>query len=354
MGSGGQEGYVPLTILDPASRAAYVIMDAVLTTQVFNPFRGYDLYGGKTACAPKVYPCSSRSRVVSFDRPYGYGNGAGTYLTLVYPLTRLAEQEGLDVRYWTDITLATGAAPLSDHKVLISTGHDEEWSLSIRSAAVSAADNGVNLVFFGASAILRKVRLQGSPLGADRQIVNYRDPQQDPLYGKDPAEVSQNEWAQPPANWLPSELLGADYIGFNNGITAPLVVSDPSSWLFAGTKLRGGATIPGVLSNDFQAYEPSVPGPGNVEILVHSPVQVQFHGAKFADTAYYTMPSSNAGIFESATTEWIPSLAPCPSTQQDCPAPLMSALTANVLRVFGQGPVGLRHPSVANWRQFYG
>ena len=47
-------------------------------------------------------------RVVSFDRPYGYGNGAGTYLSLVYPLTRLAEEEGLDVTYWTDLTLATG------------------------------------------------------------------------------------------------------------------------------------------------------------------------------------------------------------------------------------------------------
>ena len=99
---------------------------------------------------------------------------------------------------------------------------------------------------------------------------------------------------------------------------------------------------------------PSVPDPGNVEIPSHSPVQVQCHGSAFADFAYYTMPSSNAGVFESGTTEWLPSLASCPPTEQDCPAPLMSALTPNVLRVFGQGPVGLRHRSVANWRQFYG
>jgi hypothetical protein len=31
----------------------------------------------------------------------------------------------------------------------------------------------------------------------------------------------------------------------------------------------------------------------------------------------------------------------------------MSQLTSNVLRVFGQGPVGLGYPSVANWQQFY-
>jgi hypothetical protein len=354
VGSQGQESYVPLTIWDRASHATYVIMDGVLTTQAFNPFGGYDLYRGATPCAPDVYPCSSRSRVVSFDRPYGYGNGAGTYLSLVYPLTRLAEQEGLDVTYWTDITLAAGAAPLTDHRVLISTGHDEEWSLSMRNEAVNAADAGVNLVFFGASAILRKVRLQPSPLGPGRQMVNYRDPQEDPLYGRDDADVTQNQWAQPPASWSPSELLGANYIGFNNGaVAAPLVDSDPSSWLFAGTGLHGGSTIPGVLSNDFQEYEPSAAEPAGVEILAHSPVEVQSHGSAFVDTTYYTMPSSKAGVFDSGTTEWIPSLAACPPTQQDCPAPLMGQLTSNVLRVFGQGPVGLRDPSVANWQQFY-
>ena len=356
IGSQGQQSYVPLTISDPMSHAAYVIMDPVLTTQVFNLFGGYDLYQGATPCAPDVYPCSSRSRVVSFDRPYGYGHGAGTYLTLVYPLTRLAEEEGLDVTYWTDITLATGAAPLTDHKVLISAGHDEEWSLSMRNAAMTAADSGVNLIFFGASAILRKVRLQASPLGANRQIVNYRDPQQDPLYGSDNADVSQNEWIQPPANWVPSELLGANYIGYDNGVVAPLVVADPSSWLFAGTGLGVRGAIPGVVSNDFQEYQPSAPDPSNVEILAHSPVQVEFHGPAFADTTYYTMPSSNAGVFDSGTTEWIPSLSlsACQAGVSSCPAQRMGELTANLLRVFGQGPVGLHHPSVANWQLFYG
>jgi hypothetical protein len=350
VGSGGQQSYVPLTIWDPTSHATYVIMDAVLTTQVFNPFGGYDLYEGATPCAPDVYPCSSRSRVVSFDRPYAnsYGHGAGTYLSLVYPLTRLAEELGLDVTYWTDITLATDAAPLTDHTVLISTGHDEEWSLSMRNEAIDTAQKGVNLIFFGASAILRKVRLQASPLGPDRQIVNYRDPQADPLYGTENAQVSQNEWVQPPANWSPSELLGANYIGYNNFNAAPLVDSDPSSWLFAGTGLSAGEAIPNVVRNDFQAYQPSAPNPPNVEILSHSPVQVELHGSAYADTAYYTMPSG-AGVFESATTNWIPSLASCPPVEQDCPAPLMRTLTENVLRVFGQGPVGDLHPSVSNW-----
>ncbi|HLH99272.1 MAG TPA: N,N-dimethylformamidase beta subunit family domain-containing protein, partial [Acidimicrobiales bacterium] len=355
VGAGGQQSYIPLTIWDPSSHATYVIMDGVLTTQVFNPFGGYDLYQGATPCAPDVYPCSSRSLVVSFDRPYApsFGDGAGTYFSLVYPLTRFAEERGLDVTYWTDITLATDGRQLSRHKVLISTGHDEEWSLSMRNAAEAAVRRGVNLIFFGASPILRKVRLQPSPLGPDREIVNYRDPLEDPLYGHDNAEVSQNQWIQPPADWSPSRLVGANYVGYNNDQSFPLVDTDPSSWLWAGTGLRKGAKIPGVLRGDFQAYEPEVPDPPGVEILSHSPVIDQANPAyQYADVAYYTMRSGRAGVFESGTTDWIPSMAAC--SHSACPAHQVDRLTGNLLRVFGAGPVGDRHPSRANFSQYYG
>jgi hypothetical protein len=349
VGSGGQESYVPLTVWDPASHATYVIMDGVFTTQVFNPFGGYDLYQGATACARDVYPCSSRALVVSFDRPYdnSYGQGAGTYLSLVYPLTRLAEQDGLDVTYWTDFNLDSNGSLLTNHKVLISTGHDEEWTLNMRNATLTAAGRGVNLIFFGASAILRKVRLQESPLGADREIVNYRDPSEDPLYGIDDADVSQNEWVQRPASWDPTLLLGADYVGYNNDVAAPLVDSNSTSWLFAGTGLQQGQSVPGVLSGDFQEYLPSDPNPAGVEILSHSPIEPQpLSDHHYADTTYYTMTPSEAGVFQSGTTAWIPSLAPCPAT-------LMDQITDNLLRVFGQGPVGATNPSQANWQLYY-
>lgn len=354
-GSGNQQSYVPLTVWDPTSHAAYVVMDGVITDQVFNPYGGYDLYQGATPCAPGIYPCSTRSRVVSFDRPYASGDGAGDYLSLIYPLTRLMEERGLDVTYWTDITLAEHGNLLTDHRVLISTGHDEEWSLSMRQAAVTAADHGVNLIFFGASPILRKVRLQPSPLGPDMQIVNYRDPTADPLHGVDTAHVSQNWWGQPPANLPASTLVGESYKGFNNTASFPLVISDAGSWLFAGTGLAAGAQVPGVLSTDFDAYAPTraTSNPPDVEILAHSPVTIQLHpGPRYADTSYYTMASSNAGIFESGANSWIPSIQTC-AAGTSCSAPTMQALTLNVMRVFGAGPVGLTYPSQANWQQFY-
>jgi hypothetical protein len=356
VGSGGQQSYVPLVVWDPASHATYVVMEAVLTWQAFNPFGGYDLYTGEPP-GLAGYPYPTRSRVVSFDRPYGYGDGAATYLTNEYPLIRFMEHHGLDVTYWTDVTLATHGNLLRHHRVLISLAHDEEWSLRMRTWATRARDEGVNLVFLGASPVLRKVRLEPSPIGPDMEEVNYRDPTADPLYGKDDAEVSQNWWGQPPANDPASTLVGASYDGYNVTRTFPMVVADASSFLFKGTGLRNGDAIPNVLFTDFDAYDPARPNPPDVQILTHSPVTISFDGKPaFADTTYYTWPSSQAGVFESGTNNWIPAMQDCPPSTpaSQCPAPILRRMTANLLALFGNGPAGERAPSVPNVSQFYG
>jgi len=355
IGSGGQQSYVPLTIWDPNSHAAYVVMAGVLTWQAFNPFGGYDLYEGQPP-GLKGYPYPTRSRVLSFDRPYAnsYGNGAASFLGNEYPLIRFMEKHGLDVTYWTDITLAEHGNLLADHKVLISPGHDEEWSERMRNAVVKARAEGVNLIFFGASPILRKVRLEPSPLGRAMEEVNYRDPTADPLYGKDNARVTQNWWGQAPADAPASEVVGSSYVGFNNTTSFPLVVSDASSWLFKGTGLKDGSEVPGVLKYDFNQYLTSRPNPPDVEIVAHSPVVIGFDGQhRFADTTYYSWRPSGAGVFESGTNNWIASLASCPTTATSCPASVVRKITGNLLRVFGSGPAGKRHPSVSNVQRFY-
>ncbi len=353
VGSGGQQAYVPLTVWDPATQGAYVLVQPVLTEQVFNAFGGYDLYQGGPP-GLKGYPPPDRARVVSFDRPYAYGNGAADFLTNEYPLVRFMEKHGLDVAYWTNITLAVHGSLLLHQKALLSLGHDEEWSLRMRQAATAARNAGVNLLFFAASPVLRKVRLQASPLGPNMEVVNYRDPQADPLYGKDNARVTQNWWGQPPANDPASTLVGASYIGFNNGTSANMTVVDGTSWVFSGTGLTNGSQIPGVLLTDFDAYLPSRPNPPGVQILTHSPVTISFSNTQmYADTTYYTWAPSQAGVFESGTNLWIASLQPCPPSQKACASPLLRKITANLLVAFGQGPAGKLHPSVPNTAQFY-
>lgn len=351
VGDGGQQSYIPLTIWDPSSHATYLVQNSVLTWQAWNDFGGYDFYGGAAPGQTPTY--DDRARVVSFDRPYAasFGSGAADFPIEEYPLVRFMEQHGLDVTYGTDITTDEDPASLLDHRVVLSLGHDEQWSLSMRDAATTALDHGVNIVFFGASPVLRKVRLQPSPLGAGRQEVNYRDPPEDPLYGVDNADVSQNQWAQPPANLPSSLLVGSTYLGY--GIDDPLVVSEPSSWLFAGTGLAEGAQLPGVILADYNGYVPDGPNPPGVEILAHSPVTTNYGDSGYADTTYYTVAGSDAGVFASGTNGWIPAMAPCGAESATCVAPDLDQITANLLDVFGQGPVGQRYPSQANWQSFY-
>ena len=100
--------YVLLTVWDPSSTAAYVIMNRSLVEQGWNTYGGYSYYSGEGACIldDYSYPPCNRARVVSFDRPYDTGDGSSDFLTNEYPLIRLVEKEGLDVTYISDITLS--------------------------------------------------------------------------------------------------------------------------------------------------------------------------------------------------------------------------------------------------------
>lgn len=350
VGSGGQQSYVPLTVMDPSSRATYLVQNDVLTWQAWNTYGGYDFYGGGPPGATPTF--ADRARIVSYDRPYaaGFGHGSGDFLGEEYPLVRFMEQQGLDVTYGTDITTGTDPSSLLRHKAFLSLGHDEQWSLTMRNAAIGALQHGVNLAFFGASPVLRKVRLQASPLGPDREEVNYRDPTQDPELASNPSQVSQNQWIQPPASWDPSQLVGNSYLGF--GIDAPLVVTDPSSWLYAGTGLTQGAQLPNVIESDMNGYTKGQPEPPAVEILAHSPAKPSLGPGAYADTTYYTTASSKAGVFSSGTNGWIPAMG-CTPSASTCAASALDKITGNLLKLFGSGPAGDRQPSVANWQQYY-
>ncbi len=363
IGSQGQQRYVPLTIWDPSAHAAYLVKNDVLTWQAWNPYGGYDYYVGQGSCPPDHYPLCSRARVVSFDRPYGYGEGAGDFLGNELPLVRWAEKHGLDVAYATDIVVTEHPSFVLQQRTVLSLGHDECWDLREREAVRTARDHGVNVVFFAASAILRHVRLQASPLGPDREEVDYRNSAADPLDGKgNPLEVTGNTWASPPASWPESPFVGESYAGFlePDAPLAPLVVVDPASWLFAGTGLTAGSSVPDVLRNDFDALGPPGTFPSDVQVMAHSPIpaadvqtnQPTVDGDAFSDMTYYTDPSGDAGVFDTGTNNWIPALASCPAGTTACPAPTLRRITGNLLHLFGQGPAGARVPSQANWQPY--
>lgn len=138
--------------------------------------------------------------------------------------------------------------------------------------------------------ILRHVRLQPSPLGPGREEVDYRDAAEDPLDGKGSRlKVTANTWGSPPTNWPESDFVGEMYAGF---LEPGLVVSDASSWVYRGTGLHDGSTVPGVIGSGVDRFYPAMIHPAGLQVLSHSPIPAGLGqtdiGPFYSDMTYYT------------------------------------------------------------------
>jgi hypothetical protein len=363
VGDSGVQHYVPLTIRDDRSTAAFVVQNSVTTWQAYNLWGGYDLYEGKNGNSGSDF--EHRARVVSFDRPYLMGAGSGDFLGNEFPLISLVESLGLDVTYWTDVDLHERGAQLSRHKALLTLGHDEYWSREMRTGAEQARDGGVNLAFFGANAVFRKIRFEPSHLGPDRHEVDYKSAREDPMNGSNNKDVTV-DWRLPPVSEPESTLIGDFYDC--NPVKADMIVGDPSAWVFAGTGLDKGDRLKNLVGPEFDRFDPS--GPKNVQVMARSPVNCRGKSS-YSDMTYYTAPSG-AGVWASGTNWWVSKLSeecsPLPSTTTTsssttttfpvtpkaakkaaiCPKQAVIDMTENVLNLFGVGPAGRTQPSTAS------
>lgn len=335
--SDGGATFVPIVVRDDESTAPLLVQSSVTTWQAYNSWGGTNQYTGPGGQS------STRGRVVSFDRPYG-GNGSGEFFGREFEFVYFAERLGLDVTYWTDIDLHERPELALRHKAVISLGHDEYYSTRMRDGLERARDSGVNIAFFGANAIYRKIRLEPSPSGPNRRQVNYRVAGEDPLNRTQPSEVTVS-WREAPSNDPESSLIGQMYEC--NPVKADMVIVDADAWMFEGSGLGNGDKLPNAVGNEYDRVMPDAPTPANIQVVAHSPVTCRGKRS-FADATYYTA-ASNAGVFAVGTFWWIPPLkADCPDgpeTSSDCK---IQKVVENILRSFALGPNGERHPSVNN------
>ncbi len=334
--SDGWQSYIPLTLRDDTSHSAYLINDSVTTWEAYNMWGGYDLYQGPTG------GLANRATMVSFDRPNTLGNGSGDFLGLELPMISMMESHSLDVSYTTDVNLDENPRSVLQHRSFISLGHDEYYSLAMRQGLVDARNSGVNLVFLGANAVYRHIRLSPSGLGPDRVETDYKNAQADPLLGVDNADVTPWAWRDAPNNAPESTLLGEMWQC--NPVQADMVITDPGNWMYAGTGLTYGSRIAGIVGPEYDHFSPDVPNPGDVTVVASSPVDCNgLHST--ADMTYYSAPSG-AGVWDTGTIDWVGSVQ---SSCATCAPPnAATTITDNVLAAFGQGPAGVAHPSQAN------
>jgi hypothetical protein len=343
-GDDGLQTYVPLTVRSPSTRGRIVILNAVTTWQAYNAWGGYSLYHGLRGFA-------DRARVVSFDRPYGFGDGAADFTGNEAPLVMLAERLGLPVAYATDIDLHADPHLLDGARAVISLGHDEYYSRQMRAALTAARDRGVNIGFLGANAVYRRIRLTPSRYGPDRTQAGYKVAAEDPLFGRDNSQITAN-WPSPPDADPESSLTGGMYQC--NPVHADLVVSNPRHWLLAGTGMRAGSRVPGMIGSEYDRVDLARPTPKMIEVLAHSPVTC--HGqADHSDVSYYTAPSG-AGVFDAGTSAWVCGLANVcgPGAAGEPVQRFVTQVTSTMLIAFAAGPAGRAHPGVRSIPSDYG
>ena len=341
--SGGQR-YLPFTMRSPDARNALVILDAVTTWQAYNAWGGYSLYHGPGGDGDFDH----RPRVVTFDRPYD-GDGSGDFPVSDLPAISFSERAGLPLAYATDVGLEQDPHLLDGARGLVSLTHDEYWSTRMRAEVTAARDRGVNVAFLGANAVFRHIRFEAGPGRdgsdrADRLEVNYKRQFGDPYNGVDNAEVTV-DWREPPVPRPESTLTGTFYEC--NPVHADLIVTDPSSWLWVGIA-RAGASVPGLVGNEYDRVNPGVPTPAGIEVLTHSPVTCR-NANSYSDSAYYTVPSG-AGVFDSGTNLWVAALGgpglPSPTTPAG--TRMIQAVTLRLLQAMADGPMGLAHHARGN------
>ena len=327
----GGQSQIPFVLRADRPSDVHIQHD-VTTWQAYNRWGGASLYEGT----------NGRSSVVSFDRPYD-NSGSGHFLGGVYEIGALVESLGLDVTYSTSLDTHTRPDAVAGHHLWISPAHDEYWSLEMRNGVEAARDAGVNLMFLGANCMFRRIRLDPSPLGHARQVVNHRIATQDPLNGTDPARVTTS-WREGPAARPESSIIGTYYE--SNPVKADLVIADASAWMFAGTGIRDGDRWPDVVGNEYDRVTPEAPTPPTIQVLGHSPVLIKGHRS-FSDMTYYTT-DSGAGVFSSGTIWFERHLLPGGTTYD---AQIVAMMT-NLLVEMARGPVGRTHPSIPNLGRF--
>lgn len=150
-------------------------------------WQAYNGYGGNSLYVDNIgIPNFNHSTKVSYDRPFntrGGGGGSASsedwLFNAEYPMIRWLERNGYNVSYTTDVDMdkdpkqitPNGAGNTYAHKILLSVGHDEYWSLAERTKFENARDAGVHLAFFSGNEVYWKVRWEDN----HRTLVCYKE-----------------------------------------------------------------------------------------------------------------------------------------------------------------------------------
>jgi hypothetical protein len=238
-----------------------------------------------------------------WDRPYGkyrqifdapLSQGSGEFLLWEFPLAFWMEKEGYDVSYISNADTHQDPARLLRTKAFLSVGHDEYWSNEMFDHVKAAVDAGVHAAFFSGNSCDGLIEFHPNAQGRrDRSFSRIGKfggtaAHDDPFAGK---------WKRHAPN--PATLMGAGTTFPYNG-TADWTCVNARHWIFEGTGMKNGDSIPGLVGWEHHGVPAEIRG---LEVLARGPVFSggRPQGVEYTATIY---PAAKGNLVFNAATIW--------------------------------------------------
>jgi hypothetical protein len=175
----GGASLIPFVVRDDASTSQMLLKTSDATWQAYNVYGGNSLYSCSVQCPPGNPRTYKGAFSVSYNRPFDgtiAQDGGRSYLFYAeYQLIRFLERNGYDISYVSQPDVAANAALLRNHRVIVSSGHDEYWSAAERTNVEAARDAGVSLAFLSGNEVFWKTRWESSGGDPYRTLTSYKD-----------------------------------------------------------------------------------------------------------------------------------------------------------------------------------
>ncbi|HEY3053365.1 MAG TPA: Ig-like domain-containing protein, partial [Thermoanaerobaculia bacterium] len=185
--------HIVFIVRDDEGQSDLLFQTADTTWQAYNRYGGNSLYFSSTLLG--------RAYKVSYNRPFSTRDYSDEnwLFNSEYPLTRWLEKNGYDVSYFTGIDSARFPSEIWEHKIFLSTGHDEYWSDQQRTNVDDAARlHGVHLAFLSGNDVFWKIRWENSTDGSNtpyRTLTCYKETHSDAKI--DPTTTWTGTWRDP-------------------------------------------------------------------------------------------------------------------------------------------------------------
>jgi hypothetical protein len=327
----GGRSQIVFVVRDDASTSPVMLQTSDATWQAYNTYGGNSLYQCTTANCPPDNPSTYyAAHKVSYNRPFNTAeDDAGRswlFSGAEYPMLRFLERSGYNMTYTSSIDTEVRGSLIKNHKLFISSGHDEYWSQNQRNNVTAARDAGVNLAFFSGNEMFWKTRYEPSVDGsatATRTLVSYKDTHF-------PAQVDPVEWTgtwrdprftTPPNRPVPENALTGQSFIVNSGttaITVPFAYKNLRMWrntavanLSSGQSATLGASTLGYewdadADNGFRPpgqFKLSSTTVSGLELFTDYGSTAQTGGTATHNLTAYRAPSG-ALVFGAGTVQW--------------------------------------------------